>query len=59
MREAFQIDLPMDVIFRAPTVAELADAVVRTLTEQTDQETLAQLIAEVEELSTAQSSGNQ
>ncbi|MGH9933379.1 MAG: SDR family NAD(P)-dependent oxidoreductase [Pyrinomonadaceae bacterium] len=53
MREAFQIDLPMDVIFKAPTVAELADTVVRTLTEQTDQETLAQLIAEVEELSKA------
>jgi acyl carrier protein len=58
MREAFQIDLPMDVIFKAPTVAELADTVVRTLTEQTDQETLTQLIAEVEQLSKAQSSGN-
>ncbi len=59
MREAFQMDLPMDVIFKAPTVAELADTVVRTLTEQTDQDTLAQLLAEVEEMSKAQSFGNQ
>ncbi len=51
MREAFDMDLPMDTIFKAPTVAELADAVMRKLAEQTDEETLAQLIAEIEQQS--------
>lgn len=48
LREALQMDLAMDVIFKFPTVAALANHVVAILAEQADSETLSAMLAEIE-----------
>jgi acyl carrier protein len=51
MREAYQVDLPVELLFKAPTVATLAEAVLEKLTEQTDGAALAQIVSELEQVS--------
>ena len=48
--EAFQIALPIRAIFEQPTIAQLADLVVSQQLEQAEAETLAQLLAQIEDL---------
>ncbi|MDF5726642.1 MAG: SDR family NAD(P)-dependent oxidoreductase, partial [Rhizonema sp. PD38] len=49
--KTFPIELPYKSFFGTPTVAELALVIIQKLTEQTDHETLAQMLAEIEQLS--------
>ena len=49
--KTFQIELPYKNFFNSPTVAELAEVIVQKLTQQTDEEALAQALANIEELS--------
>ena len=46
IRDAFQIDLPLSCLFQAPTVEELALAMLEKQMEQIDEETLAFMLAE-------------
>jgi len=43
LRGAFQLQLPLDTLFEATTVADLALVIVQSLAEQVDSETLAEL----------------
>lgn len=47
----FQIELSYKGFFNGPTIAELAEVIVQKLSEQADQEELAQVLAEIEQLS--------
>ncbi len=49
--QTFEIELSYQSIFNAPTIAELAEAIVQKLVEQTDQEALAQALADIQKLS--------
>ncbi|MBR8835866.1 MAG: KR domain-containing protein [Stigonema ocellatum SAG 48.90 = DSM 106950] len=49
--KTFEIELPYKSFLNAPTVAELAEVMIQKLTDQTDQEALAQALAEIEQLS--------
>ena len=51
LREALQVDLAMDSIFKNPTVAALANQVVAMFAEQADSETLSAMLAEIEGMS--------
>jgi amino acid adenylation domain-containing protein len=51
LREAFQIELPLRYLFEAPTIAEFALKLTQQQAEQIDNETLAQTLAELEQLS--------
>jgi amino acid adenylation domain-containing protein len=53
LRLALQVDLPVRVLFEAPTVAELAVAIVQYQTAQWPQDEIAHLLAAVEEISEA------
>jgi acyl carrier protein len=48
VRETFQVELPLDSLYKAPTVAGMAEAIIVKLTESTDDETLAAMLAELE-----------
>jgi amino acid adenylation domain-containing protein len=50
LRDAFQVDLPLQTIFNQRTIAELAMAIVEKQAEQVDEATLAELFAGLEEL---------
>ena len=50
LRDAYKINLPMDSVFKALTVAELAPVVLTTLTEQADEEMLVKLLDDIEQL---------
>ncbi|QDL10795.1 polyketide synthase [Brasilonema octagenarum UFV-E1] len=49
--KTFQIELPYKNFFDSPTVAELAEVIVQKLAQQTDDEALAQALADIEQLS--------
>jgi acyl transferase domain-containing protein/acyl carrier protein len=51
IREEFGIDLPLRLVFDSPTVAELAISVVHKKAEEADDQMLARLLEEVEQLS--------
>lgn len=48
IREMFEIELSVASLYKTPTVAGLADAVVQALVGQADSETMAQLLQEIE-----------
>jgi acyl-coenzyme A synthetase/AMP-(fatty) acid ligase/acyl carrier protein len=54
IRDAFQIDLPLPAIFEAPTIAAMAVAIVQQQAVQARPDVLADLLAQVEELSEAE-----
>ncbi|MBD1942368.1 AMP-binding protein, partial [Coleofasciculus sp. FACHB-712] len=51
LRDAFNVELPLRQFFDFPTVADLAVAIAQKLAEQTDEEMMAQMLAELEEIS--------
>ncbi|HSF40964.1 MAG TPA: amino acid adenylation domain-containing protein [Thermoanaerobaculia bacterium] len=53
IRETFRIELPLRILYGAPTVAELALTVVQRQAELTDEEDLEALLAEVESMGLA------
>jgi acyl carrier protein len=50
LRETFQLDLSLSSLFEHPSVAELAELVVGQQIADSDEDTLAQLLAEIEQL---------
>jgi len=51
IREELEVELPLNVLFTANTIADLAAIVVRTLSEQAGSEDLADVLAELDGLS--------
>jgi acyl carrier protein len=51
VREVLQLEIPLHVLFDAPTVAELALAIAHQLAEQENAEKVKQILAEIEQLS--------
>jgi acyl carrier protein len=51
IRDAFHVDLPLRVLFGAPTVGNLVYEVARLQAERADEEELASLLAELEGMS--------
>ena len=49
IRSAFQIELPIRTVFEKPVLAQLAAMIADAMTEQTDEETLLQLLDEIEQ----------
>ncbi|MEA5605194.1 beta-ketoacyl synthase N-terminal-like domain-containing protein [Nostoc sp. UHCC 0252] len=47
----FEVELPYKLFFNAPTIAELAEAILARLTDLTEEENLAQILADIENLS--------
>jgi amino acid adenylation domain-containing protein len=57
LRSRFPVDLPLRLLFQSPTVAGLAEEIVRTQLEQTDADVLAETLAELGQLSDAEVAG--
>ncbi len=57
VREAYHVELPLRMIYERASVADFAGAVVRARAEQADEAELARLVAELEGLSEAETSG--
>lgn len=51
LREAFSLDFPLRYLFENPTIAELSQKVITQQIEQAENDALAEILAEVEELS--------
>jgi acyl carrier protein len=51
VRQVFAVELPLRELFTAPTVAGMAEAIVRARAEQQDHDELERLLAELDELS--------
>jgi acyl carrier protein len=51
IESAFNIELSLRTLFETPTVSGLAEAIAREQTKQADSEALAQMLAELEQLS--------
>lgn len=47
VRETFAVDLPLDALFEAATITDLAEAVLRALSEGTDETELREALAEL------------
>lgn len=47
VRETFAVEIPLDALFEAPTIADLAEAVLRILSEGTDETELREALAEL------------
>jgi amino acid adenylation domain-containing protein len=54
VRQAFQVELPLHRLFESATVADFAVAIAQKQVEQTDSEMLAQVLADLDQLSEAQ-----
>ncbi|MEG4011366.1 MULTISPECIES: non-ribosomal peptide synthetase [unclassified Microcoleus] len=54
VRQAFQVELPLHRLFESATVADFAVAIAQKQAEQTDSEMLAQVLADLDQLSEAQ-----
>jgi amino acid adenylation domain-containing protein len=54
IREAFQVELPMPVLFDRPTLAEMASAIVERQVKQEDVDELAQMLEELKQLTPEQ-----
>ncbi|KJH70637.1 non-ribosomal peptide synthetase [Aliterella atlantica] len=55
LRQSLHVELPLRQFFDSPTVADLAVIVAQNLAEQTDEATLAEALAELDELSEEES----
>lgn len=51
LRQAFQIELPLHHLFESLTIADLSLVITKKIAEQTEEEILAQMVAELEQLS--------
>src|SRR3990172_3746196 len=51
VRETFQVELPLRSLFEAPTLDDLAVAIIQGLAKKTDQEEMAHILAELEKIS--------
>jgi len=51
LHKALQIEVSLRQLFETPTIAQLAEVITQKLAQQTDDATLAQMLAELEELS--------
>ncbi len=51
LREAFSLDFPLRYLFENPTIAELAQKVIAQSVEQAENDAIAQILGEVEQLS--------
>ncbi|MEH2284581.1 MAG: amino acid adenylation domain-containing protein [Nostoc sp.] len=51
LREAFSLDFPLRYLFENPTIAELAQKVITQQIEQVENDALAQILSEVDQLS--------
>jgi acyl-coenzyme A synthetase/AMP-(fatty) acid ligase/acyl carrier protein len=51
LREAFSVDFPLRYLFENPTIAELAQKAIAQQIEQAENDTLAQILKEVDQLS--------
>ncbi|QLE51261.1 amino acid adenylation domain-containing protein [Nostoc sp. C057] len=51
LREAFSVDFPLRYLFENPTIAELAQKVIAQQIEQAENDALAQILKEVDQLS--------
>ncbi|MEG4530219.1 amino acid adenylation domain-containing protein [Microcoleus sp. D2_18a_D3] len=54
VRQAFQVELPLHRLFESATVADFAVAIAQKQVEQTDNEMLARMLADLDQLSEAQ-----
>ncbi|HEX6290385.1 MAG TPA: amino acid adenylation domain-containing protein [Herpetosiphonaceae bacterium] len=51
LRDAFQVELPLRILYESATVADLALAIVQKQAEQADNEALDEMLAELDQLS--------
>ena len=50
LRDAYQMNLAMDSVFKSPTVLEMGQMILQMLSEQADEEMLARLLDDIEQL---------
>ncbi len=50
LRQAFHGDIPMDVIFQSPTIAELAESIVQTQVKPEELDEIERLLSEIENM---------
>ncbi|MGL5832201.1 MAG: phosphopantetheine-binding protein, partial [Waterburya sp.] len=51
LRETFQLDLPLQILFEAPSIAQLAAVITTQDTSATETREMVELLAEIESLS--------
>jgi acyl transferase domain-containing protein len=50
LRDAYQVSLPMDTIFKSPTVSEMSQVILQMISEQADEEMLSKILDDLEQL---------